>query len=153
MARGLDPNPSAIAPADWKKLQSVQDHLERTQTLSAVDIAFAAHLLHSKPPLDTSKTEADRQLLVLDQLTSTRPKKLTPAQRRQLFSVVLPYTDSPGTVVRTAAMLVLASCRDPRAVPILERHIQSDPDSLNRKIAGDFLRHLQVALRSPAPAR
>ena len=56
--------------------------------------------------------------------------------------MVQPYTDNPGVVVRTNAMLVMASSRDPRAVAVLERHVKADPNPLNRTIAANFLAHL-----------
>lgn len=146
---GVNPEPGAFAPAEWKRLEAVGQRLEKTQTLSSADIAFAASLLHSKPPVDTPKVEEDRQRMVLAQLCGTRPKNLTPAQGRQLFNAVLPSTSSPSPIVRTNAMLVLASSHDPEAMSVLQWHARNDPEPFNRKFAGDLERRLGVALKIP----
>ena len=132
--------------AEWDRLANIQTHLEKTQRLSVADMDNAAHLLRAPPPQNTPQMKLERQRVVLAQLTASRPKVLTSAQRRHLFDVVEPYIDSPGVVVRTNAMLVMASSRDPRAVAVLERHVKADPNPLNRTIAANFLAHLRRVL-------
>lgn len=146
---GVNPEPEAFTPAEWKRLESVSQRLEQTQTLSSADIAFAASLLHGKSPVDTPKVEEDRQRMTLAFLCGTRPKKLTPAQGRQLFNAALSSTSSPAPVVRTNAMLVLASSHDPRAISVLQQHAQNDPDPFNRKFAGSLERKLRAVLKLP----
>ena len=133
-----------FSPAEWDRLAHIQTHLEKTQRLPVADMDYAAHLLRTPPPQNRPQQRLERQRVVLAQLTASRPKVLTPAERHHLFDVVQPYTDSPGVVVRTNAMLVMASSRDPRAV--LERHIKADPNPLNRTIAANFLAHLRRVL-------
>ena len=133
-------------PAEWDRLAAIQTNLEKTQRLSLADMDYAAYLLRTPPPQSTPQQRLERQRVVLGELTSTRPKVLTPAERRHLFDVVQPYTNSPGVVVRTNAMLVMASSRDPRAVAVLERHVKADPNPLNRTIAANFLAHLRRVL-------
>jgi hypothetical protein len=123
-----DPEPDALSPVEWARLAIVQTHLEQTQRLTESDIAFADHLLRSKPPLDTPQNAVDRQRITLAQLTAGRPNQLTPAQRKRLFDVVLPCTRSGNSVVQGNAMIVLASTRDPRVIPVLRRlESSSDP--------------------------
>ncbi len=135
-----------FTPAEWNRLAAIQTNLEKTQRLSLADMDYAAYLLRSPPPQGTPQMKLERQRVVLGELTSTRPKVLTPAERRYLFDVVQPYTDSSGVVVRTNAMLVMASSRDPRAIAVLEQHVKADPDPLNRTIAASFLAHLRRVL-------
>lgn len=145
-----NPFPAAFSLAEWGRLAAIQTRLEKTQTLAAPDIDFAAHLLRTPPPQNSSKEQNERQRVVLSELTATRPMILTADQRRHLFDVVLPYTDSPYTIVRTNAMLVLTFSRDPRTIAVLERHAKTDPNPMNRSIAGSFLRRLRAVLGKSA---
>lgn len=139
-----DPQPGALSLAEWSRLCAVEIRLEQTQTISDGDIGFVAHLLRSRPPLDTPDNAFTREQLTLSQLCASKPVLLTPVQRKRLFDAVLPFTGSTNSVVQGNAMLVLARTRDPRVVPVMKR-LMNSPRPFTNSFAGSLLHSFKAA--------
>lgn len=134
-----------IAKQDYLRLVTIQDGINRTQKVSDDDVVFIVRQLNSLPVQNTSKNAAEAQKLVLGHTVGAKPKQLTPSQRGRLYTAILPYTSSPDQWVQVAASLALASTRDPRAIPVLQRMAQSSQYSVVRLDAGTWLKRLREA--------
>lgn len=132
-----------MTDVEYIELTRLQTKLYKTHQMNDTDIDLVEKILQGKPSKNNEFNRSERVRYAL--LKIAGKKTLTLVQSQRLYDLVSPYLKDINPSVRSTAVMVAASTRDPRAPAALNRLAQTDTDAHVVKMSKDYVKMLLEA--------